>query len=475
MTKAATSAPDAPLSLGRILTFSATSMPISALVLAITVHLPAYFAASIGVPLVAVAAAFATCRTIDIPVEPALGLMMDRTRSRLGRYRLWTLIGAPLLMLGLFMLLEARDGVGTGYLIAWLMVMYLGLSILVLSHAAWAATLATTYNARARIFGIMGGVGVIGMLGVLAIPIAMEKNGFTDAEGVRAMVWYIILLAPAAVALVVWRTPERIAPEVPGHRFRLRDYLELVTHGSMARILLADLCLTLGPGWMAAMFLFFNRDRMGFTTGEANVLLGFFVIAGLFGAPTAGWVATKIGKHRAAMLSTLVYSLALVSIIFLPKGNLAASIPTNFITGFVAAGFTALIRAMVADVADDIRLRQGKERSGVLYSLTTSTSKIGLAASIIITYPLLAAIGYHPNLGSANTPEAIRGLTFAFLAGPICFLALGAACFIGYRLTAERATETRLKLAERDAQLSETRGTAGLGADPGAMIAPKTT
>lgn len=465
--------PDPSLSFGRTLAFSATSLPLVAVVVAITVHMPAYFAASIGVPLVAVAAAFAICRTIDIPIEPALGLMMDRTRSRFGRYRLWTVIGAPLLMLGLFMLLGANEGVGTGYLITWLMVMYLGISTLLLSHAAWGATLAKTYNDRARIFGIMGGAGVIGALGVLAIPIIMGRNGYSDAEGVRAMLWYIILLTPVTVGIVIWSTPETIAPEVPGQRFRLRDYVELVTHSSMARILLADLCLVLGPGWMAAMFLFFNRDRMGFTTGEANILLAFYIAAGLFGAPTAGWVATKIGKHRAAMLSCVIYSLALVSLLFLPKGNVLASIPTNFITGFVAAGFQALVRAMVADVADDIRLSQGKERAGVLYSLTTSTSKIALAASIIITYPLLARIGYDPRLGSANTPEAIHGLTIAFTTGPIFFLALGAACFIGYKLTAERATEIRRLLAERDAQLSETKATAGLGADPGAMLTPK--
>jgi Na+/melibiose symporter-like transporter len=465
--------PDASLSFGRTLAFSATSLPLAAVVLAITVHMPAYFAASIGVPLVAVAAAFATCRTIDIPIEPALGLAMDRTRSRFGRYRLWTVIGAPLLMLGLFMLLQAHEGVGTGYLIGWLLVMYLGISTLLLSHAAWAATLAKSYNDRARLFGIMGGAGVIGSLGVLAIPIVMENNGYTDAEGVRAMIWYIIALTPVAVGVVVLRTPETIAPEPAGHRFRLRDYLELVTHSSMARILLADLCLTLGPGWMAALFLFFSRDRMGFTTGEANILLGFYIVAGLFGAPTAGWVATKIGKHRAAMLSSVVYSLALVSLLFLPKGNVVASIPTNFITGFVALGFQALIRAMVADVADDIRLSQGKERSGVLYSLITSTSKIALAGSIIITYPLLEMVGYHPTLGPRNSPEAIHGLTLLFTAGPIIFLALGACCFIGYKLTAGRAAEVRLKLAERDAQLSETAATAGLGADPGALAAPK--
>ena len=454
MTVPTNPAADAPLSLGRTLAFSATSLPIAAVVLAITVHMPAYFAASIGVPLVVVAAAFATCRTIDIPIEPALGILMDRTRSRWGRYRVWTLIGAPLLMLGLFMLLGANPGVGVGYLIGWLMVMYLGISILILSHAAWGATLAHSYNDRARIFGIMGGVGVIGALGVLAIPILMENAGYSDAEGVQAMIWYIIALAPISAAIVVWRTPETIAPEPPGQKFRARDYLELITNPSMARILLADLCLVLGPGWMAALFLFFSRDVMQFTTGQANILLVFYIIAGLVGAPTAGWVATRIGKHRAAMLSTAVYSLALVSLLFLPKGNVYASIPTNFVTGFVAAGFTALIRAMVADVADDIRLRQGKERAGLLFSLTTSTSKIALAGSIIITYPLLAEIGYDPKLGHGNTPEALTGLTWAFLAGPIVFLALGAACFIGYPLTAARAHEIRRQLAERDAQLS---------------------
>lgn len=455
MSKATGAAAAAPISLPTVLTFSATSVPLAAIVVAITVHMPAYFAASIGVPLIAVAAAFATCRTIDIPIEPMLGLAMDRTRTRWGRYRIWTLIGAPLLMLGLYMLLQAKPGVGTGYLITWLMVMYLGISILLLSHAAWGARLANSYAERGRIFGIMGGVGVLGAVMVLLVPIVMESRGHTDAEGIRAMIWSIIAVTPLAVLIVIWRTPETIAPETPGQRFRARDYLELVTHSSMWRILLADLCLTLGPGWMAALFLFFSRDRMQFTTGEANLLLAVYIVAGLFGAPITGWLAGKIGKHRMAMISSAVYSLALVTLLFMPVGEPWASAPTQFVAGFVAAGFTALIRAMVADVADDIRLSQGKERAGLLYSLTTSTSKVALAAAIIITYPVLAQIGYDPKLGHGNSPEAIHGLTIAFLAGPIVFLGLGAACFIGYRLTAERAHEIRRELDARDAAVAE--------------------
>ena len=105
---------DGRLPLKLALAFAATSLPLQALAIAVAVHLPAYFAANIGVSLAVVGAAMGTVRLIDVPVEVGLGLAMDRTRTRLGRYRIWTLAGAPLLMLGLFMLLQADRGVGVG-------------------------------------------------------------------------------------------------------------------------------------------------------------------------------------------------------------------------------------------------------------------------------------------------------------------------------------------------------------------------
>lgn len=446
------------------LAFAATSLPLQALLIAVAVHLPAYFAASIGVELAVVAAAFGTVRLLDVPIEPALGLAMDRTRTRLGRYRVWTVVGAPLLMLGLYMLLVAREGVGVGYLIAWLMVMYLGVSILMLSHQAWAACLARSYDDRARLFGVMGAVGVTGAITVLAIPIVMERMGYPDAEGVRAMVWYLIALVPIAIAVVVTRTPEPIWAEPPGARFRARDYLELVTDPSMLRILLADLALSLGPGWMAALYLFYFRDSLGFSAGEANLLLGVYILSGLVGAPFMAWLATKISKHRTVMVTAVAYSLLLIALAFAPRGSFAAVLPIMFLTGCCFAGFTVLTRAMTADVADEVRLKQGKERSGLLYALTTLTSKIASGGSIFLTFNVLAGVGYDPQIGDANSPEAVRALELAFLSGPILFVMLGAVCLIGYRLTAERAAEVRRHLEARDAATAPDPAPAASGA-----------
>ena len=441
---------DARLPLSLALAFAATSLPIMALSIAVAVHLPAYFAANIGVELAVVGAAFGLVRLIDVPVEPVLGVIMDRTRTRWGRYRVWTIAGVPLLMLGLYMLLVAGRGVGQPYLIAWLLVMYLGLSILMLSHAAWASTLAKSYDDRARLFGVMAAVGVTGAVSMLSIPIVMEQMGYAESEGIRAMIWCLLALAPAAVAIVVWRTPETVTPEPAGQHFRLRDYVELVTDPNMARIILADLALSFGPASMAALYIFFFRDYLRFTPGQVNLLLAIYIVSGVAGAPAMAWLATKISKHRTVMLACVAYSLLTISFAFLPKGNVLGALPTMCFAGFVAAGFNVLTRAMTADVADEMRLRQGKERSGLLYALTTLTTKLAAGGSIFLIFGVLDRMGFDPKLGQGNTPEAMQALVLCSVAAPIVFVMLGAFALIGYRLTAERAAEVRRQLEARD-------------------------
>jgi GPH family glycoside/pentoside/hexuronide:cation symporter len=455
LTQPPAAARGAPLSLGGILAFSATSLPVSALVLAVAVQLPRYFASHLGVSLAVVGAAFGTVRAIDIWLDPALGLAMDRTRSPFGRYRLWMVIGAPVLMVALYMLFHAPEGADKLYLIVWLLVMYLGMSILLLSHSAWAATLATSYQQRSRIFGVLAAVGVVGAVAVLAIPIIMSQMHHTDAEGVQAMGWFIIGAVPIAVALVVTTTPERINRDVDGAPFRLRDYGALFTRGNVLRILGADLCVTLGPGWMAALYLFFFKDFLHFTTTQANLLLMVYVLAGFAGAPATAWLANRISKHRALILATTGYSLGLTTLLVVPKGSVLVVAPMMFVLGALASGFGVMVRAITADIGDEIRLEGGKEQIGLLYALTNATTKLAGAFSIFLTFNVLAAVGYNPKEHAVNTVAQIRGLELAYMIGPVVFVMLGGACFLGYKLDASRHAEVRRKLEERDAVYDE--------------------
>lgn len=462
MTKAKSAAPGA-LPMVTVLAFASASIPIQALVLAISVHLPRYFASHIGLDLALVGAAFAMVRLIDIPIDVGLGMAMDRTRSRFGRYRLWLALGAPVMMVGLWMALQAGPATSQIGLSGILLFLYIGYSMVYLSHLAWGGVLGPTYEQRNRVFGAIIGLGVAGAVAVLLIPVVMQYLGASDGDGVRAMIWFIILAIPVTVALVLFTTREPITPDHKTH-FGLRDYLTLLKHGNVVRLLLADLCSTLGPGWMATLYLFYFKDSRGFDTASANLLLMIYIAAGFAGAPAMAWLGNRIGKHRSLMIGTTVYSVGLMIVPFLPAGNFLAFAPGMFIVGAMAAGFLVMIRALTGDIADEMRLAHGREYMGLMYALTIGTSKIASGLSAL-TFVLLATIGYQAREGAANTPEAIKALELVYIVGPIFFVMVAGACFVGYKLTPERHAQIRRELEERDAIYAEAPALGSLTGD----------
>ena len=455
MTKAQIAQRGAIMSLPAVLAFACASIPINAFQLAIAVHLPRYFATHLGLALTVVGGAFALIRLVDIPIDAATGLAMDRTKTPFGRYRVWMLAGAPVFMLGLYMMMRSNETVGFGYLFSWLLVMYLGYSSFYLAHLAWAGTVASSYQQRSRLFGAITFLGVTGAVAVLAIPIVMARQGATEAEGVQAMIWFIIAGIPITGLIVALVGKDRIAP-VHNVVFKARDYLALVTRPDILRLCAADLCCTLGPGWMAALYLYYFKDSRGFDTATANLLLAIYIAAGFAGAPFIAWLANRIGKHRALMVSTTVYSLGLIIVPLVPKGVFAIMAPGMFVVGAMQAAFTVMIRALAGDIADEMRLESGREWMGLVYALTNLTTKAGQALSVILTFSIaLPFVGYAAKEGAVNTPEAIRGLELIYIIGPIVFVMIAGACFIGYRLTADRHSQIRDELDARDA-LAET-------------------
>jgi Na+/melibiose symporter-like transporter len=440
------------LSLLSIITFSVATFPVSALAVALFVYLPPYLAGHLGVPLATIGFVWATVRLVDLFVDPVLGHAMDRTNTPFGRYRAWLAVGVPILMLAVYELFMAPKGVTGTHILVWLFVLYLGNSTLTLSQWAWGATLATAYHERSRVFGILTAVGVGSSVVTLLIPIAAPMLGLDNDQGVRAMGWCIIALAPITVGITFVRTPERLNVNV-SERFMPSDYLAIITKPEVIRLFLCQMALTLGPGWMSAMYLFYFRDVLGFSTQQATLLLLIYVISGVVGAPLTARAAQRFGKHQTLMLTTTAFVLGLITILAVPKGNLLAAIPFMFWCGFMAAGFGLMITAMMADVGDEIRLDQGKERMSLLYAVLTFASKVAAAGAISITFPLLATLGYNAAEGVHNTASALRGLQWAFLSGPILFVALGGVCVWGWKLDAARHADVREKLNARDAAL----------------------
>jgi GPH family glycoside/pentoside/hexuronide:cation symporter len=437
------------LSTPRLLAFSLGSIPAYMLVSMLATYLPPFYAGRMGISLTAIGLTIGALRLADLGVDLALGWLMDITRTPMGRYRPWYLAGLPVLWVAVYKVFNPPLHPDAAYLFVWYILLYVAYSILVLGHSAWAASISGSYNERSRLFGWMLGVGVAGSAMLNALPLLTHQRiRAADPASIPTIGWIIMAVATVTVIATTFSTSERVSPVAPKDRATLKDYLAVITNKSMLRLLGADLFLILGPGSSAPIYLFFFHEAKLFSLGDVSLLLIPYGAAGILGAPFWARVAQRFGKHRTVQLAGLGYAVTQTILMVVPAGMFWPTFLSMFSVGFCGSAFIVLIRAMVADVADELRLQTGQERSGVLYALVTLTQKLGSSLAVTIIYPILDLFGFIAKPGAHNTPEAIRGLELCYVFAPIILVVVGSACLIGYKLDAKRQTEIRAKLDE---------------------------
>ena len=465
-----------PLKAGMIAAFSATGLVIGALQTPLAVYLPNYYASHVGVAIGVVGMIFLLIKLLDIGFDPLMGMVMSRTRTPVGRYRFWLLVSAPIIMVATYMNFMAKPGVGEAYVAIWLAVIYAGFSLALLSQSAWGAVIAKTYNDRSKVFSWVQFVGVAGAVAVLLLPTIVGANHkAAPGAGVHAMGWFVILAVPITALIASLGTPEPLpAAQGRGEHPGFLEYFSLLRRPDMLRLTACDFTLSFGPGFSAPLYLFFFQQARNYSATEANYLLLIYIVAGLIGAPTWGWIARRVGKHRTLMAATVLYAMAQAALMAIPKHTIPLMAPGMFTCGFIANAFVFLVRAMVADVSDEVRLETGKDRTAMLYAIVTSTLKIGAALAVGVTFSILARIGFDAHPGAHNTPAAIHGLELCYVFVPVIMGLIGGATLIGYKLDSRKHAGIRAALDARDrarmqlaeAELSVLAGVGGGGALP---------
>jgi Na+/melibiose symporter-like transporter len=167
-----------------------------------------------------------------------------------------------------------------------------------------------------------------------------------------------------------------------------------------------------------------------------------------------------LGKHRTVILGCILYAFAQALVFVLPKATLPLMIPGMFFAGFVVSCFTFLIRAMIADIGDEVRLDIGKDRTALLYGLITATSKVGNTISVFVTFTILALFHFNPREGAVNTGVPLYALIACYVVVPVLTMFVGAAMMRGYKLDADRHDAIRAELSERDLAISGAAGVA---------------
>lgn len=429
--------------------FGLPSIPISALGLPIVVYLPPFYSHDMGLSLSVVGTVFMLARFWDVFTDPVLGMVSDRFPSRWGRRRHWIVLSAPILIGSAYMLFMPSPPVTWMYLAGWMFILYIGWTLITISHMSWGAELSEDYDERSTIQGMREFLLIFGMFTVLALPAIIEQVSDAAAAGpakIAAMGWFIIVLLPITIGLAVWLTPEfpsKAHQQIPWKR----AWAIIAKNRLLQRVLVADLLVNIAPAITGSLYIFFASYVMELPKSASLLLLVYF-IAGFVGIP--GWIRLShmAGKHKTLAIAMVYGAVTLPLVVFFPRGEFWWLFIGNSLYGVAYGAGSFLLRSIMADVIDTDYLETGQRRTGLYYSLLSMTAKVGAALAVGITYPLLDLIEFTP--GGENTPETLNLFMAMYVTLPAIVMLAAAIVMWRFPLDRKAQLDLRRKIEERD-------------------------
>lgn len=441
----------APLARKTIFFYGLTQMPLAMLIVPLAIFLPNFYSRDLGFDLRLYADIILLVGVFDIATDLLIGYFSDRTTSRFGRRRPWIVAGTPLLVLGFYMLFLPGGAVDGWYLFTWMMVLRLGWTMIMIPYYAWGAELTPDYQERSTVTGWRAMVTMFSYLliqGVLAFALAVfDYGGVTNS--VRLIGILMMVLLPLTVFLTVTQVPEKrdfvpsVMPLAKGLRLMWRN-------GPFRRLIFAFLTGSIGMAVMLQTYIFFVRDVLVEERAFVYVLLLMYVVT-MFGVPFWVRLSRRVGKHRAWIISFVLWSAASPFYLLLGAGDLWWILPISFVAGFASGAYESMANSMKADVIDIDTIRTRKDRAAWYFSVWSFATK---ASGTIATWGALrglAMAGYVPELGTENSEQGLLALRLAFAVVPAIFFVI--AIFITWRYPVTEARHAKISavLARRRA------------------------
>jgi len=457
-----------PVNRNTILSYGGLATPLAMIGYPIAIWLIPFYSEVVGIELYVIANILLLARFTDVITDPILGQLGDSTKTSIGRRKPWIILGVPLMMLAIYKLFIPGAEVSVMYFIVWMMLMYLGSTIIGIPYGAWGAEISPDYHQRSRIVSGREGWTLIGLLISALIPLSIEVSGsglsigesitrmlravfffedFSTTGKMRDILAYmgmgIILLLPLFAALALWKVPDPM-PKVE-KKIPLKEGLKFAAENPLlVRILVIIFLVIAGESFRNTLSLWFVRDVIGIETVGASYARYF--IAGFIAIPFWLWLGKTIGKHKAFCITLIGTGSVSFLCFFLERGDFAYFHILFLLKGACFGGLQFLPASMLADVVDLDSLKTGGRRAGTFFALNGMIAKVSSMLAVWAAARLIDAFGFVP--GTENSDSAMMALRVFYCIGCAAFFLPALFLTWFYPLTKEKHIELRKELEE---------------------------
>ena len=371
------------------------------------------------------------CRVFDALNDPFMGLVVDNTHTRWGRFKPWIALGA--LLSGVITVLLFTDfQVGSTTFVVLFAVLYLlwGVSFTVNDIAYWSMlpSLSMDQNEREKIGSFARICANIGMFAVVAaiVPVTTtlgeQLGSLQRAYHWFALVLVLVMMAGQCITLFFVKEP-RLLKEQRQHT-PLRELASVIVKNDQLSIIAISMALfTIGYMTTTDFGLYFFKYAFG-DEGMYSVfaiVLGVSQITALAVFPALGKRFERRTLYNAAMV---LIAIGYAVFFFAPNNNMPM-IGTAGVLLFVGQAFVQVLMLMfLADTVDYGQWKLGKRNDSISFSLQPFINKMGgaVASGIIGAVVILSGIK-DAKTAADVTPEGIWMMKSAMMVFPlVCIL-----------------------------------------------------
>ncbi|ARF50328.1 MFS transporter [Pantoea stewartii] len=419
-----------------------------------TLFLAYFYTDVFGLPAAIMGTMFLVVRLADAFVDPCIGALVDRTRTRHGRFRPWLMWFAIPFGVSCLITFYVPDA-GPTAKIVYACVTYAILSFIYsavnVPYCAMPGALTLDPRERHSLQSWRFACAFIGglVVTVIGLPLVELLGQGDKAEGYLYAMGLMGFLGVVLIYCCFFMTRERYLPHNDTAGSMWSD-LKLLAKNNQWRIiiifniLLLTAVVTRGSSPLYYMNYVLRRPDLVFTfivTGMIAALCGAFLSERILG---------KFDRIRAYQVCLVSFVFFLTVIYLIPPSQVWLIIGLNIVFGFVQNLTTPVQWNMFSDVVDYEEHRSGRRLDGLVFSTALFAIKFGLAMGGAVVGWILGLVHYQPGV-AAQSPQVITTINLMHNIIPgVLFIAMLLLLFF-YQLNSPRVNAIAEALAAKRA------------------------
>jgi GPH family glycoside/pentoside/hexuronide:cation symporter len=411
-----------------------------------------YYTDIFGLPAAAVGTLFLFARIFDGASDFVMGAIADRTKTRWGRFRpylLWT--GLPLAAVAT-LTFTTPDLAPSGKLIyAWvtynlLMILYTAINI---PYSALSGVMTddpldrTSLNSYRMTLAQVGGF----IVNAATLPLIAYFGHGNQSKGYPMTIAVFGLAATVLFLVAFATTRERIQPAPEQRTKLLQDLRSLLGNRHWVVMFLAGVLDLAFIIVRAGTLVYYCKYYLRLDEKQTSTFLVLGNVGFIAGALITRFAVQALGKKHAFIAAHLLFALSAAAAYLVPPQWTAAAFSLQALHGFAGGLNATLYWAMIADTADFAEWKFRVRTTGIVFSATTCSQKVGMGIGGALAGYLLTNFGYIA--GATQTAHANQGILLLVSLIPAAGFMVVVAVFQFYGLDEQFCRTMRVDLTER--------------------------